>query len=93
MVVVEETPRRPNLIGGGTLGQPSEALAGIVASTQRRIEILTDNGDLTGAQELQAGLDQLQANYESSGRIATEPMDPASLFGNIVQFSTAGRVE
>lgn len=93
MVAVQENPRRSALIGGGTLGQPSEALAGIVANTQRSIEILTGNGDLIGARELQAGLDQLQANYESTGRIKTEPMDQASLLGNIAHFSTAGRVE
>lgn len=93
MVDVQEKPRRPALIGGSTLGQPSEALAGIVANAQRRIEILTDAGDLTGAQKLQEGLGQLQANYGSTGRIEKEPIDQASLLGNITLYSTVGRVD
>lgn len=92
MVVVQENPRASDKIGGATPGEPSEALTEIIASAEARIAMRVENGNPDGAEQLQEGLKLLLDNYQRTGRIETEAMDPASPLGNIAAHSTDGRV-
>ena len=77
-------------IGGGTPGQPSEALQGIIENVLARIAIARAEGRDEDATSLQEGLDVMRKGYDETGRIETGPTQ-SPLLRNIAE-SPAHRV-